>query len=85
MVRETGSLLEDYSVVCEAASRLVASRRDLAEGGLEVASTDDGGYEVRDKGLLVFRCRPGDRPDVFRPGEWAVRLVNTARSEQAEM
>ena len=85
MVRDTGSLPEDYSVVCEAAARVGGSREALAEGGLEVARVGEDGYEVRHKGLLVFRCRQGFRPDVFMPGEWAVRLVRAARSEEAEM
>lgn len=80
----TGRLLEDYSVVYEAAARLVRSRGVFADGGLEVARAGEDGYEVRDKGLLVFRCRRGGRPEVFQPGEWAVRLVNSVRSAGAQ-
>ena len=55
MERETGRLREEYSVVCEAAERVVSSGGALAEGGLEVARIGRGGYEIRQDGLLVFR------------------------------
>lgn len=84
LVRDTGSLLEDYSVVCEAAARVGGSREALAEGGLEVARVGEDGYEVRHKGVLVFRCLRGRPPEVYMPGEWAVRLVRAADSGQAE-
>lgn len=83
-MRDTGKLLEDYSVVCEAAARVGGARRGLAAGGVEVACVGEDGYEVRHKGLLVFRCRRGERPDVFWPGEWAVRLVQAVRPADAE-
>lgn len=80
--RGTGRLLEDYSVVCEAAERAVRSGGVLVAGGLEVTRLGGGGYEVRQNGLLVFRCRTGSRPEVFTPGEWIVRLVKAGdRSE----
>ena len=79
MARETGRLLEDYPLVCEAAERLVSSRGALAVSGLDVTRLGRGGYEVRQKGVLVFRCRPGRRPEVFTPGEWVVRLVHAGR------
>ena len=78
-MKETGRLLEDYRVVCEAAERVVCSGGGVAGGGLEVARTDEGVYEVRQDGLLVFRCRRGDPPDLFTPGEWVVRLVRAGR------
>ncbi len=79
MSGETGRLLEDYPLVCEAAERVVSSRGALALSGLEVARLGRGGYEIRQGGLLVFRCRAGRRPEVFTPGEWVVRLVQTGR------
>ena len=84
MAGETGRLLEDYRVVCEAAERVVGSRGTLAVSGMEVARVGGGGYEVRHKGLVVFRCLRGRPPEVFTPGEWAVRLVRAARSGEAE-
>lgn len=79
MAGETGQLLEDHSLVCEAAERVVGSGGRFAEGGLEVARTGEGGYEVMYEGLLVFRCLRGYPPDVFTPGEWVVRLVRAGR------
>lgn len=76
MGQGTGRLLEDYSVVCEAAERVIESGVALSVSGLEVARFGRGGYEVRQGGLLVFRCLAGHQPDVFTPGEWVVRLVN---------
>ena len=84
MVRDTGRLLEDYSVLYEAAERLAGSGGGHAGGGLEVAGAGEERVEVRHKGLLVFRCRRGDSPEVYWPGEWAVRLVYAARSGEAE-
>ena len=83
MARDTGQLLEDHSLVCEAAERVVGSGGGFAEDGLEVTRTEEGGYEVRHKGLLVFRCLRGHQPDVFTPGEWVVRLVQSVRSGDA--
>lgn len=77
--KETGRLLEDYSVVYEAAERVINSGGALAVSGLEVKRLGRGGYEIRQGGLLVFRCRAGSRPEVFTPGEWVVRLVRAGR------
>lgn len=88
MVRETGRLWEEYPVVCVTAERLVGppnepgsggAKRTFVERGLEVARTADGVYEVRCEGLLVFRCRNGRSPEVFKPGEWIVRLMHASR------
>ena len=79
MQKETGRLLEDYSVVCEAAERVVNSGGTFAAGGLEVARLGRNGYEIRQGGVLVFRCEAGSRPEVFTPGEWVVRLVQAGR------
>lgn len=79
MQKETGRLLEDYSVVCEAAERVVGPGRALAVSGLEVERLGRGGYEIRERGVLVFRCRAGQPPEVFTPGEWVVRLVRAGR------
>lgn len=76
MAGETEQLLDDYSVVCEAAERVIVSRGSLAAGRLGVARLGGGGYEIRQGGVLVFRCRAGQRPEVFTAGEWVVRLVN---------
>ena len=81
MARETGQLLEDYPVVCEAAERAVGSAGGFAEGGLEVTRTEEGGYEIRQDGMLLFRCKRGHPPEVFTPGEWVVRLVQAVRSK----
>jgi hypothetical protein len=78
MARETGRRLEDYSVVYEAAEQAVSSGATLA-GGLEVTRAGGGVCEVRQSGVLVFRCRRGARPEVFTPGEWVVRLASAAR------
>lgn len=91
-MKETGRLWEEYPVIYEAAERLVATLDEndggaswnLAESGLAVARTGDGAYEVRLDGLLVFRCRNGEAPEVFRPGEWVVRLVHAGRSTPAD-
>ena len=83
MIKETGRLREEYSIVCEAAARVFVSGGARAAGGLKVARTDDGGYEVRQDGLLVFQCRAGSRPEVFTPGEWIVRLVHAGRPASA--
>lgn len=80
MARETGRLLEDYPVICGAADRVISSRGALAVSGLEVARLGKEGYEVRQAGVLVFRCRAGRPPEVFKPGEWVVRLVQARRS-----
>lgn len=88
-MRETGRLWEEFPAVCEAAERVLGSanepgrggaQRTLVERGLEVARTADGVYEVRCEGLLVFHCRNGERPEVFKPGEWIVRLMRAGRS-----
>ena len=79
MEKDTRQLLEDHALVCEAAERVARSGAGSADGGLEVTRTGEGGYEVRDKGLLVFRCLRGHPPDVFTPGEWVVRLVRAGR------
>jgi hypothetical protein len=79
---------EDSDFVYEAAARVFDSRSDfgpggagrtLVDGGLEVARVGSDQYEVRLEGLLVFRCRGGERPEVFEPGEWIVRLVQAGR------
>ena len=79
MANETGRLLEDYSLICEAAERIASSGGGHAVSGLEVARLGGGGYEVRHNGVLVLRCRAGRPPDVFTPGEWVVRLVQAGR------
>lgn len=93
MKNETGRLGEDFAIVYEAAERVAGPRsapepggsaRTLVGGGLEVTRAGDDAYEVRHEGLLVFRCRGGERPEVFKPGEWVVRLVHAGRSARPE-
>jgi hypothetical protein len=85
---ETGQLREDSALVYEAAVRVFDSggdlgaggaRRTLIDGGLEVTRAGGDRYEVRLEGLLVFRCRGGEPPEVFEPGEWMVRLVQAGQ------
>ena len=79
MAKETGRLPEDYPVVCEAAERVAGSEGAIAVSGLEVTRLGRGGYEIRQGGALIFRCRAGRRPEVFTVGEWVVRLVQAGR------
>ena len=87
-MNETGPLTEEYPAVYEAARRLVGSANEpgpgwpsriMVEGRLNVSRTGENEYEVRRDGLLVFRCGGGRLPEVFKPGEWIVRLLHAAR------
>ena len=87
-MNETGPLIEEYPAVYEAARRLVGPvdgpgpggpSRLLVEGRLKVSRTGEDEYEVRRDGMLVFRCGGDGRPEVFKPGEWIVRLMHAAR------
>ena len=77
MTRDTGQLLGDSSVACEAAERAVVSGGALAGAGSKWCARARAATRLGTKaGRLPGWAGP--RPEVFWPGERVVRLVQAA-------